>query len=196
LSRFLILKTIILPRQARDKHRKTLSKVRFLREVLVLLSGCSEASAAARQSFYQGIVGDGASAAQKILGKTYKNLAKSGAGAATLEGVATLIQAVEAQVSAAAAASSAATAATASATAAAATPGGGGGGAMAGDMEAAAAAAAAAEIGEIKIDDELVQHYSSLLESAGVQEVDMGCDTADAIRCVCEKETPFVRRGF
>jgi hypothetical protein len=193
LSRFLILKTIILPRQARDKHRKTLSKVRFLREVLVLLSGCSEASAAARQSFYQGIVGDGASAAQKILGKTYKNLAKSGAGAATLEGVATLIQAVEAQVSAAAAAAaSAATAATASATAAAATPGGGGGGAMAGDMEAAAAA----EIGEIKIDDELVQHYSSLLESAGVQEVDMGCDTADAIRCVCEKETPFVRRGF
>jgi hypothetical protein len=162
----------------------------------VLLSGCSEASAAARQSFYQGIVGDGASAAQKILGKTYKNLAKSGAGAATLEGVATLIQAVEAQVSAAAAAAaSAATAATASATAAAATPGGGGGGgAMAGDMEAAAAAAA--EIGEIKIDDELVQHYSSLLESAGVQEVDMGCDTADAIRSVCEKETPFVRRSF
>jgi hypothetical protein len=162
----------------------------------VLLSGCSEASAAARQSFYQGIVGDGASAAQKILGKTYKNLAKSGAGAATLEGVATLIQAVEAQVSAAAAAAaSAATAATASATAAAATPGGGGGGgAMAGDMEAAAAAAA--EIGEIKIDDELVQHYSSLLESAGVQEVDMGCDTADAIRCVCEMETPFVRRSF
>ena len=163
----------------------------------MLLSGCSEASAAARQSFYQGIVGDGASAAQKILGKTYKNLAKSGAGAATLEGVATLIQAVEAQVSAAAAAAaSAASAATASATAAAATPGGGGGGAMAGDMEAAAAAAAAAEIGEIKIDDELVQHYSSLLESAGVQEVDMGCDTADAIRCVCEKETPFVRRSF
>jgi hypothetical protein len=164
----------------------------------VLLSGCSEASAAARQSFYQGIVGDGASAAQKILGKTYKNLAKSGAGAATLEGVATLIQAVEAQVSAAAAAAaaSAATAATASATAAAATPGGGGGGgAMAGDMEAAAAAAAA-EIGEIKIDDELVQHYSSLLESAGVQEVDMGCETADAIRSVCEKETPFVRRSF
>eukprot|EP01046_Picozoa_sp_COSAG06_P037707 COSAG06_NODE_4283_length_4403_cov_8.272368_8_plen_162_part_00 len=161
----------------------------------MLLSGCSEASAAARQSFYQGIVGDGASAAQKILGKTYKNLAKSGAGAATLEGVATLIQAVEAQVSAAAAASSAATAATASATAAAATPGGGGGGgAMAGDMEAAAAAAA--EIGEIKIDDELVQHYSSLLESAGVQEVDMGCDTVDAIRSVCEKETPFVRRSF
>jgi hypothetical protein len=65
---------------------------------------------------------------------------------------------------------------------------------MAGDM--VAAAAAAAEIGEIKIDDELVQHYSSLLESAGVQEVDMGCDTADAIRCVCEKETPFVRRSF
>ena len=162
----------------------------------MLLSGCSEASAAARQSFYQGIVGDGASAAQKILGKTYKNLAKSGAGAATLEGVATLIQAVEAQVSAAAAAAAAAaTAATASATAAAATPGGGGGGgAMAGDMEAAAAAAA--EIGEIKIDDELVQHYSSLLESAGVQEVDMGCDTADAIRSVCEKETPFVRRSF
>ena len=161
----------------------------------MLLSGCSEASAAARQSFYQGIVGDGASAAQKILGKTYKNLAKSGAGAATLEGVATLIQAVEAQVSAAAAAAaaSAATAATASATAAAATPGGGGGGAMAGDM---VAAAAAAEIGEIKIDDELVQHYSSLLESAGVQEVDMGCDTADAIRCVCEMETPFVRRSF
>ena len=162
----------------------------------MLLSGCSEASAAARQSFYQGIVGDGASAAQKILGKTYKNLAKSGAGAATLEGVETLIQAVEAQVSAAAAAAaSAASAATASATAAAATPGGGGGGAMAGDMEAAAAAAAA-EIGEIKIDDELVQHYSSLLESAGVQEVDMGCDTADAIRSVCEKETPFVRRSF
>ena len=162
----------------------------------MLLSGCSEASAAARQSFYQGIVGDGASAAQKILGKTYKNLAKSGAGAATLEGVATLIQAVEAQVSAAAAAAaSAASAATASATAAAATPGGGGGGAMARDMEAAAAAAAA-EIGEIKIDDELVQHYSSLLESAGVQEVDMGCDTADAIRSVCEKETPFVRRSF
>ena len=161
----------------------------------MLLSGCSEASAAARQSFYQGIVGDGASAAQKILGKTYKNLAKSGAGAATLEGVATLIQAVEAQVSAAAAAAaSAASAATASATAAAATPGGGGGGAMARDMEAAAAAAA--EIGEIKIDDELVQHYSSLLESAGVQEVDMGCDTADAIRSVCEKETPFVRRSF
>ena len=64
---------------------------------------------------------------------------------------------------------------------------------MAGDM---VAAAAAAEIGEIKIDDELVQHYSSLLESAGVQEVDMGCDTADAFRCVCEMETPFVRRSF
>ena len=122
-------------------------------QVLTLLCNCTEASAVAHQSFVEGVVGNhGASEARKLLGKTHKYLQKCTVGPAILEAVARLVQTVETRIAA-----------------------------DASDAAGASVTDKVAAVQPIKIADELVTHYSALLQSDSVQDVDMGCDSVDAI---------------
>lgn len=134
---------------------------------LTLLSSCKDASDVAHKSFIEGVVDAGALEARKLLAKAYKHLQKCSVSPVVLEGVAKLIQAVETRITAAALEADGATVTTTVEK----SDGGGGGASIDGvvDMQ------------PIEIGDELVKCYNELLQSDSVQDIDMGCDTVDAI---------------
>merc|ERR1719231_1045722 len=125
-------------------HGDLRDKVRFnpkellgmVAQVLTLLCNCTEAPTVAQQSFVEGVVGDGASEAQKLLGKAYKHLQKCSVGPAVLEGVAKLIRTVDTRIADAAS-----------------------------DAAGGFAAAGAVAVKPIIIDDELVKCYSALFQA-------------------------------